>query len=191
MRNLIIIDEGSKHWYRGKAVHFPLMVNAKFVESVRELGLFDLLDLAAKPETKRTEFETVLLKAIHWLSSAQAQAENENVLLNLITCLETFLKPSKEDAIMATIAEGVAILTASGLEARKERKERIKYFYGKRSRLSHEGDGEILLSELHELTVIARELTLQMIRRRGEFKTQQELRDWIEDQKLGGLNPTN
>ena len=59
-------------------------------------------------------------------------------------------------------------------------------FYGMRSRLTHEGHGEILSSDLEELTGIARDLTVQMIRRKDEFPTQAALRNWIDDQKLTG-----
>src|SRR5262249_8827943 len=123
--------------------------------------------------------------------SAQTQFENENALLNLVTCLETFLKPAKDDPITATIAEGVAILTATGLEERKGRKHRAKAFYGMRSRLTHEGHGEILSSDMTELTGIACDLTVQMICRKDEFPTQEHLRNWIDDQKLTGPVPSD
>jgi hypothetical protein len=170
--------------YMGSVVFHPFPLTRQTVEAMREIGVFVLSDLLRKKEL--TEFEEVILRAVHWLASAQAQFENENALLNLVTCLETFLKPAKDDPITATIAEGVAILTATGLEERKRRKNRVKAFYGMRSRLTHEGHWEILSSGLAELTGIARDLTVQMIRRKDEFPTQEALRNWIDDQKLCG-----
>ena len=187
-RTVVSINDEGGMYYSNSMVNHWFDLHELVVEEMRQLGVFVLSDLMKKAEL--SEFEEVILRAVHWLASAQAQEQKENALLNLITCLETFLKPSDKDPITATIAEGVAILTADTLEARKRRKKRIKEFYQKRSTLTHEGDGEILLSELDELTAIARDLTINMIRRRDEFAKQQELRDWIDDQKLSGSAST-
>jgi hypothetical protein len=77
------------------------------IARMRAIGVFDLSDLIVK--TTRTEFEDVILRAVHWLASAQMQPENENALLNLVTCLETFFKAEAGTPITATIAEGVAL----------------------------------------------------------------------------------
>lgn len=162
----------------------PLELDDRTIARMRAIGVFDLSDLIVKPT--RTEFEDVILRAVHWLASAQAQAENENALLNLVTCLETFFKPEAGTPITAAIAEGVALLTATGTEARKRRKGRVAHFYGKRSKLTHEGDGKITTAELLELTLICRDLTMLMIRHRDKFAGHRDFRNWLEDQKLGG-----
>jgi hypothetical protein len=162
----------------------PLELGDQTIARMRAIGVFDLSDLIVKLD--RTEFEDVILRAVHWLASAQAQAENENALLNLVTCLETFFKAEAGTPITATIAEGVALLTATGTEARKRRKGRVAHFYKKRSKLTHEGDGKITTAELLELTLICRDLTMLMIQHRGKFAGHEEFRNWLEDQKLGG-----
>ena len=176
-------DEENLHWI-GTVVFYALQLTQAAVQQLTEQGLMTVVDLYQK--AKRSEFENLIISAVHWLASAQAQFENSNALLNLVTCLETFLKPAKDDPITATIAEGVAILTATELEERKRIKTRIKQFYGMRSKLTHEGSGDIDDATLRELTVIARELTVRMIRRVNEFSKQDDLRNWIEDQRLGG-----
>ena len=88
--------------------------------------------------------------------------------------------------ITASISEGVAFLTKEGVTERKRRKDRVKHFYEKRSKLTHEGDGAIASDELVELTLIARDLTLLMIQHRDKFATQKAFREWLEDQKLSG-----
>jgi hypothetical protein len=162
----------------------PLVLDDQAIDRMRAIGVFDLSDLIVKPA--RTEFEDVILRAVHWLASAQAQAENENALLNLVTCLETFFKAEAGMPIMATIAEGVALLTATGTEDRKLRKGRVAYFYGKRSKLTHEGDGKITTADLEDLTQICRDLTLLLIKYRDKFAGHKQFRNWLEDQKLGG-----
>jgi hypothetical protein len=168
--------------YNIERTNFPLELDDSAIERMRAIGVFALSDLIVK--TKKTDFEDVILRAVHWLASAQTQNENENALLNLVTCLETFFKAEAGTPISATIAEGVAMLTASGLEERKRRKVRVSYFYGKRSKLTHEGDGKITNAELGELTLICRDLTLLMIRNRDKFEGHKEFRNWLEDQKL-------
>lgn len=179
---LSVKEDESGATYRESMVHERFVINPAVLDKMKSLGVFDLSDLLKKD--KLTDFDELILRGVHWLASAQAQPENENALLNLVTCLETFLKPAKDDPITATIAEGVAILTAQGLDARRQRKKRVKDFYGMRSRLSHEGEGTILDADLLELTGIAREVVTQMIRRREEFPSQETLRNWIDDEKL-------
>jgi len=162
----------------------PVQLTSRFLDHMNKNEFRSLSDLLSKRPL--TDFEAVILRAVHWLATAQSQFENENKLLNLVTCLETFLKPAKDDPISATIAEGIAILTATGLEQRKQRKARIKEFYGMRSRLTHEGHGTVLANDLYELTGIALSLTVQLIRRKDEFATQEQLRGWLDDERLRG-----
>ena len=176
-------DNGGFHCGSELTNHL-LELDERTVARMRAVGVFTLSDLIVKPA--RTEFEDVILRAVHWLASAQTQPENENALLNLVTCLETFFKAEAGTPITATIAEGVAVLTADGLEERKRRKGRVAHFYSKRSKLTHEGSGKVTTAELLELTLICRDLTTLMIRHRDQFTTHKQFRDWLEDQKLGG-----
>jgi hypothetical protein len=168
-------------------VFAPLHLTEKTVEWMQDKGILALSDMLRSDQ--RTKFHDVILRGVHWLANAQAQFEAENTWLNIVTCFETFFSPAEGDPISASIAESVAILTAAGLEARKERKKKVKEFYKLRSKLTHKGVGEVLSSDLSELVRIARDLVGEMIRRKDDFKTQDELRSWIEDQKLGGAAP--
>jgi hypothetical protein len=48
-----------------------------------------------------------------------------------------------------------------------------------------DGRGDRRIEEdLQELTGIARDRVMQMIRRREEFQTREALRSWIDDEKL-------
>jgi len=162
--------------------NFPLELTDETLKRMKDIGIFDLSDVITKKD--KTEFEEIILRAVHWLASAQAQNENENTLLNLVTCLETFFKAEAGTPITATISEGVALLTATEVEARKERKRRVADFYGKRSKLTHEGEGLITNADLLELTMIARDLTLWMIRNRSKFRDHESFKGWLEDQKM-------
>jgi hypothetical protein len=176
-------DEESVH-YLGVANYDVLAIGQWHVELMKNLGILDLSDLLQKPQ--RTNFEQALIRAVHWLASGQAQFENENALLNFITCIEALLKPSAQEPITAAIAEGTAILIRKTLDERKEVKKQVKDFYQKRCTLTHEGEGQILDADLRGLKKLALELTVHLVGRRGEFTSQQQLRSWLEDKKLSG-----
>jgi hypothetical protein len=181
-----ITTDNTKLDVGGEVVYHPFEITQQAVDAMRSIGVFEVASLLEKPTHQATEFERAILRAVHWVADAQAQVEKENSLLSLVTCLETFLTPRNRDPISAAIAEGVAILVGDGLEKRKRIKQRVREFYRLRSAFSHGGHGEILDADLGELREIAGELTVQMIRRRNEFRSVQSLLDWLEDQKLGG-----
>jgi hypothetical protein len=185
LRSTVAIrSDGDAYNFVGVAAYRLLSVNQQIVDLMTRVGVSEVSDLVKKRD--RTEFEELIVRGVHWLASGQSQFENENALLNFVTCIEAFLKPADKDPITATIAEGTAILIRTTLEDRKKCVKRIKHFYGLRSKLTHEGLGQITDSELFELRKIARELTVTLIPRRGEFKTQEDLRRWLEDKKLSG-----
>jgi hypothetical protein len=167
----------------GPYVTFELSL--KSMEVMKRMGVFKVSKVLEKSDKNLTDFEDTLLRGIHWYANSQTQSETENEFLCLVTCLETFLTPRDGNPIGTAIAEGVAIIIATGLENRKYLKKRVKDFYRMRSAVSHGGRKAILDTDLAELRAIARKLTMVMIERKDEFQSQQSLLNWIEDQKLG------
>lgn len=178
------LGDGSKIHYTGEMVFRPFELDEWTLPLLEDLRIPALSDTLR--QEKPTDFEETILNSVHWIASAQNQFEATNKILNLVTSFETLLKPAAGDPISATIAEGVAILTATGLDERRTRKRRVRYFYGLRSTLTHEGQGEITGKEVRELSGIAQTLIVKVLARKDEFKTQEDLRNWVDDQKLGG-----
>lgn len=147
------------------------------------IGVFTMSAVLQKPDP--TDFEMVLLRAIHWIANAHQQIEKENELLNLMTCLKAFLTPRDGSPIRTAIADGVAIILGSNLESRKAIKKRLLSIYGKRSRTSHGGKEAVLAADIAYLRTATLHLTATMIKRKDEFPLQQALFDWLEDQRLG------
>lgn len=175
---------------RGKLIYMKINQGISknttyFIESMREKGLFDLAELLKKDYSELSEFERTIFRGIHWISLAQVQREPENELLNLITCLETFLTAEYGNPITNTIAEGVAIILESELEKRKIIKQSIKGFYKNRSQISHGGHKAILESDLAQLRTLVIDFTQKMIDSRGRFQNKKALLEWVENQKLG------
>jgi hypothetical protein len=111
---------------------------------------FVLSDAAVKEYDHLLEdlFFRMLLRGLHWFAVSQTQVERENELLNLITCLETFLSDGK--SITNAVAVNAAHLLATGLEARLEIKRKLQGLYSVRSGVSHGGQKAILEQELAE-----------------------------------------
>jgi hypothetical protein len=132
-----------------------------------------------------SDFEKAILRAIHWFSLAEKQPGNENKILALITCLETFLTSEFGNPIRNTVAEGSAIILEKTLESRKYIKQRINEFYKQRSSISHGGGSKnILDSDMAELKKLVQLFIQNMIKRRSEFKARKDVLEWIDDQKL-------
>jgi len=55
--------------------NFPLVLTDETLKRMKDIGIFDLSDVITKKD--KTEFEKIILRAVHWLASAQAQNENE------------------------------------------------------------------------------------------------------------------
>ncbi len=147
-------------------------------------GAYEVLDIL-KIGNSINQFEKSILKAIHWFSLSEQQIEKQNKVLMLITCLETFLTQETGYPIRLTVAEGTAMIIRDNLDDRKKLKKRINYFYKQRSSLSHGGSSnKILNSEIKELKGYVFSFIKTMIERRIEFKTCNELMDWLEDQRL-------
>ena len=133
-----------------------------------------------------SDFEKAILRAIQWFSLAEKQLGNENKILALITCLETFLTSEAGNPIRNTVSEGSAIILEETLESRKYIKQRINEFYSQRSSISHGGGSKnILDSDIAELKKLVQLFIQNMIKRRSEFKARKDVLKWIEDQKLG------
>jgi Apea-like HEPN len=164
------------------AIH-PFRLTGETKNQMKKLRVFEMSQVLAKPANTLTDFERNVLQGIHWFGDSRVQAERENEILSLTSCLETFFT-IKGEPIRANLAEGVAFVLAKGLADRKKLRERVKYLYGLRSTISHGGRTAILEEEAAELRLIAGNLLAVMIDARSKFASTKELLDWIDDQKL-------
>ncbi len=183
----IIAVDGSSFNCRDQGVGplFPLELSTTNVEQMKKIGVFILGDILEKRQLNN--FEETLLQGIEWFSRSQTQPDLKNKLLNLITVLETFLTPGGNDPIQKSIAEGIAILLEDDAFCRKKLIKRIKIFYGFRSKLSHGHGKEILATDVRELSNIAGSLIMVLTKLKDQFESKEELINWIEYRKLGGL----
>jgi hypothetical protein len=160
----------------------PFDITEKTIIQMKQIGVFDVATLLSQ-ETL-TEYQETLLRGIHWFANSQTQDESENILLGLITCIETFLTPRDGGPVTTAIAESIAIIGGKDLASRKLLKKKVKGLYRLRSRISHGGKKAILDADLAALRQITAGLTMTMIQKRNDFETITAFLEWIEDQKL-------
>jgi hypothetical protein len=130
------------------------------------------------------DFESSLLRSLHWFNSSLYQNDLENSFLNLITAIETLLTPRDGNPIGTAIAEGIVMILTTGLESRKNLKKEVQRLYRMRSAVSHGGNKEILDSDYKTLRQIVFSLIIELLNMDIKFESQQSLLSWIEEQKL-------
>jgi hypothetical protein len=162
----------------------PFTLNKATLARFEKIGAFRLSATLRKPMPDQSDFERVLLRGVHWFANAQVQRERENELLNLVTCLETFLTPRDGNPIGTAIAEGIALLLETDLNARKRMKKTVQNLYRLRSGVSHGGEKAVSDADLQELREISKRLVARMIQLADHTTSQKDLLQRIEDLKL-------
>lgn len=175
-------SSGDTHFLEVKRGISNIVINLeKVLEDSGANEIVNILNMGSEI----SDFEKAVLRAVHWFSLAEKQLGNENKLLALITCLETFLTSEYGNSIRNTVAEGSAIILANTLESRKYVKQRINEFYKQRSSISHGGGSKnILDSDIAELKELVQSFIQAMIKRKNEFQTRKNVLEWLDDQKL-------
>jgi len=164
-----------------------LRINEVTLRDMERGRLSDISSVLAKPNP--SEFENAIILGVHWIADAVSQAEPENMLLALVTALETYLSPRDGRPIASAIAEAAALLLLQDLEERKELKRRIVAHYDRRSRISHGGKRTPLREDFADLLSVAITLTVWMVDNAARFQTLDELHRWFEDVRLSCVPP--
>jgi hypothetical protein len=181
-RSFIISDRNlnSKGDNEGALRH--LEMSKEVMRSMDKLGFSKLSGILAKPSP--TNYEEVLLRAVHWFSSALQQQELENAFLCLIIALETIFTAERGNPITNTVAEGVALVLGHDFQSRKDIKKTIKDHYGMRSGVSHGGKKAILDSDYYTLMNMVGSIIAKLTDKTNTFSSQKEFSEWIEELKL-------
>jgi hypothetical protein len=152
------------------------------INRLKEMNILLFSEMLKKDNPN--DFESALLRSLHWFNSALYKNDLENCFLNLITAIETLLTPRDGNPIGTAIAEGIAIILTTGLDNRKSLKKEVQRLYRMRSAVSHGGNKEILDSDYKTLRQIVFSLIIELLNMDIKFESQQSLLSWIEDQKL-------
>lgn len=159
-----------------------LEINQSVLESMERLGFSKLSAMLAK--LTPSNFEDVILRAVHWFSSALQQQEIENAFLCLIIALETVFTAERGNPITNSVAEGVALVLGHDVSSRKSIKKAVKDYYGMRSGVSHGGKKAILDSDYYSLMSIVGSIIANLTEKAETFNSQKEFMEWIEELKF-------
>ena len=159
-------------------------IDSENIPHMERIGVFRFSQILNKSDSSLTDFENTMLRSLHWFANSLRQDENENAFLNLITSLEALFNPRDGNPIGTAIAEGCAFLLSKDIQSRKRIKKRIKERYGFRSGVSHGGKKVILDADLIELRAYLMVVLSKLSGRVGEWNSQKDFLDWIEDQKF-------
>jgi hypothetical protein len=166
----------------------PCVLSSKRLKHLEEVGFIKMSGWM-EADT-RTQFQETVLRGVHWLATAQSQPDNQNVLLNLVACLETFLTPKGSNPT-AAVSEGAALLIADSYEKRKKVKTSVARLYSLRSNTSHGHGSVVSEDDLDELLSIAVRLIIRILKmeetKEVAFKsdTKAEIENWLEEERLG------
>ena len=153
------------------------------VKRITELGFAAVFEAIAKPEEERTEFEELLLNAIHWISDAEKQDRLENRITSYITAIELFFT-SEEGPITRDLTESVAYLLERDLESRKNLRKKMREFYKERSKVSHEGRRQTLEETVRHLKIVAINVVAVMSKLAPELSDKKDVQQLFSDLRL-------
>jgi hypothetical protein len=157
-------------------------ITQEIVDAMQKVGVQALAEMLHP--NKKTNFSDTLFTGVHWVANAQTQTDPANEFLSLVSCLETFLTPSKTDlgTIRNAVASGVGWVLGRNLQDRLNLHKEVNTLYDKRSTISHGGKQEDLSPHLPRLRDIVGAFIHKMVERRDEFaaRGKEALREWIE-----------
>ncbi|HEY1656226.1 MAG TPA: hypothetical protein VGF86_14065 [Candidatus Tumulicola sp.] len=155
------------------------------VEEFRQNGFAALLDAIAKPRSSYSDYEILLVDAMHWIANAERQSDPENRVTSYITALEMFFTASNAP-ITRDVSEGVAYILERTPKERAKLRDRIVSLYGRRSEVSHRGQRDVAETEVHQLRVIGINFLARMSHFAWQFKDAASVRGWLATTRLSG-----
>jgi hypothetical protein len=153
------------------------------VEKLRGTGYWEFAAVIAKPPSERSDFEAALISALHWYANHTEHESPANRLISLAIAAETIF-PSRRGNIGLSTAEGVAFVLEDNRDRRFAARQAFRDLYAKRGAVAHRGRTNITDNDVYEMANIVIGVLLSLISRRNEFRSPDELDEWIDQQRL-------
>jgi len=144
-------------------------------------------------KTNRTPMESKLVNAIHWLAESTKLDNNDAKFAKICFALEALLgsEPEAEElkvrGITAMLAERAAFVGGKDFEDRFTIDKQIRKYYGIRSKIVHEGAGNVKSDDIDEFGELTRNLVFDLLIRLDELGTTlkdvNKLEDWVKKQR--------
>lgn len=167
----------------------PYKINAENLQHLRTHGAFDTLnDLLSKPDTSRTELESILLTTIRWLGRGVVATDYPEKVLALSVALERLLTTDQEEHsdITDRLARRLGLLLSDEPSSRVEIYRRAKQLYGLRSEVVHAGRTDIENLDVIQMEFLAYNALIKMAQKLGEWQKHNDFTNWAEKLTFGG-----
>jgi len=183
---VVLSGDGTEaHFNQSLTWGFRLSIDRATLDRLRGQGFGPVLDALGKISAERSEFESLLLNAIHWIADAERQEQLENRITSYVTTLEMFFS-AQGSPIVRDVSEGVAYALGGSIEDRKRNRDAVTKLYGLRSKVSHEGQRSIVKDEIAQLKVLTINFVARMSRLAWRFSAREDVSAWIADLRLSG-----
>jgi hypothetical protein len=182
---LLVYDDSNRRFEADRSILPPARFNLDSLSISRAegFGFGPLIACLSKAPIERTEFEKLLLQALHWIASAERQLQYESKLTSYITALDMFFS-AQNSPIVRDVSEGVAFIMSSKPEGRSETRGVIIRLYNKRSKISHEGLRNIEDQDVQQIREIVIKFLARLTDMSRRFQTKAELNAWIGELRL-------
>lgn len=144
-------------------------------------------------KTEPNPMESKLLNAIQWLGESTKPDTNDAKFAKIAFALEAMIGGEPEGdllqvrGITAMLAERAAFLLGEDQEARLGIDKKVRKYYHKRSKIVHQGKGDVKLDDLDRFGALVRRLAIALLERseqlEDELSTVKKLESWVKSQR--------
>ena len=184
---LLVYDRVDKRVQPDRTLLPPSRYNldALSIERARQLGFGALIESLAKSALERSEFENLLVQALHWIADAERQLQYESKLTSYVTALDMFFT-AQNSPIVRDVSEGVAYVMSSTPRGRSELRALVARLYNRRSKVSHEGQRDIGQMEIGQVRKMVIVFFGRLSSMAARFNSRADLNSWLGELRLSG-----
>jgi hypothetical protein len=179
-------DVGYSEQWKGR--RFNYILSKKKLELMKKNHLEEFLHTIIEGAASKSEFNARIFRAARWISMGVNEDEDSssnNKILKLAVGLECLLINEKT-CITEKLAERCALVQQLDFEERIKLYKKIIHFYDARSKIVHEGLGNIDSREVRDFQLIVIKTLLNVISLKEKYQWYdfEDLKSWIREQKF-------
>jgi hypothetical protein len=149
---------------------------------MEQIGFFLMSNVLGKPLAELSPYQEMLIRSLRLFSDSQTQYERETEFLGMFNCIENFTNPDQKiDGISKTIA----FLIADTPDEREQLRNEYREKYKTRNKITHGSRQIVILNDdLKSLRTATLKVICWMIHHDEKFETDDDLRKWLEEERL-------
>jgi hypothetical protein len=141
----------------------------------------ELSQIIAKPTSKRTKLEKLILTTVRWLGRGVSEDDKANKVLHYAAASETLIMGQiSEGEITEKFSRRLAFLIGGSGKERANLYARAKALYNKRSKVIHAGSTAIEESDVIALEFLTLRALVEMAKNTSEWRTHDDFTKWFQ-----------